>query len=72
MRWAESVQESWKWSKPKRNIIYAEQNHESKNGDIGVFRTDYGAFGIHDLYIVHREDGDPDAAVVVDHWEIDK
>ena len=72
MRWAESFQESWSWSKPKRNIICAEQNHEPKNDDIGVCRTDYGAFCIYDVYIVHRDDGDPDAAVVVDHWEIDK
>ena len=37
-----------------------------------VGTSDYGAFGIRDLYIVHRADGDPDAAVVVDHWEIEK
>ncbi len=42
----------------------------TKGTNVGT--SDYGAFGIHDLYIVHRDDGDPDAAVVVDHWEIDK
>jgi hypothetical protein len=41
-----------------------------KGTNVGT--SDYGAFGIHNLYIVHRDDGDPDAAVVVDHWEIEK
>ena len=42
----------------------------TKGTNVGT--SDYGAFGVHDLYIVHRDDGDPDATVVVDHWEIEK
>ena len=42
----------------------------TKGTNIGT--SDYGVFGVHDLYIVHRDDGDQDAAVVVDHWEIEK
>ncbi len=42
----------------------------TKGTNVGT--SDYGAFGVHDLYIVHRDDGDPDATIVVDHWEIEK
>ncbi|MEY3001469.1 MAG: hypothetical protein RL648_1683 [Verrucomicrobiota bacterium] len=42
----------------------------TKGTNVGT--SDYGAFGVHDLYIVHRDDGDPDAVVVVDYWEIEK
>lgn len=42
----------------------------TKGTNVGT--SDYGVFGVHDLYLVHRDDGDPDATVVVDYWEIEK
>jgi beta-glucosidase len=42
----------------------------TKGTNVGT--SDYGVFGVHDLYIVHRDEDDPDAAVVVDYWQIEK
>jgi hypothetical protein len=42
----------------------------TKGTSVGT--SDYGVFGTHDLYIVHRADGDPDAAVAVNYWQIEQ